>query len=99
MRISDWSSDVCSSDLRDSSGGAALVEIIGHAGGPYDPPLRLTAIDDDEVAVDEAHGRGGEIGNRFGHVPGVAALLHRIDLMETLQRFFGVHDKIGRAHV
>src|SRR3546814_7144260 len=68
MRISDWSSDVCSSDLRDSSGGAALVEIIGHAGGPYDPPLRLTAIDDDEVAVDEAPGRGGEIGNRLGHV-------------------------------
>src|SRR3546814_13888730 len=76
-----------------SSGGAALVEIIGHAGGPYDPPLRLTAIDDDEVAVDEAPGRGGEIGNRLGHVPGVAALLHRIGLMETLQRFFGVHDK------
>src|SRR3546814_6149023 len=67
--------------------------------GPYDPPLRLTAIDDDEVAVDEAPGRGGEIGNRLGHVPGVAALLHRIGLMETLQRFFGVHDKaFGLEH-
>src|SRR3546814_3483169 len=32
MRISDWSSDVCSSDLCQNSAHAATVEIFGHGG-------------------------------------------------------------------
>src|SRR3546814_20033410 len=32
MRISDWSSDVCSSDLRDPGGAAACVEPVLQAG-------------------------------------------------------------------
>src|SRR3546814_9391803 len=39
MRISDWSSDVCSSDLRADSGSDAAFSIRGIGSPPYDAGL------------------------------------------------------------
>src|SRR3546814_19678588 len=47
MRISDWSSDVCSSDLAD----AVLLDRIGGIDG--DLVVRLVALLDGEIEVDE----------------------------------------------
>src|SRR3546814_12759801 len=60
MRISDWSSDVCSSDLRDADrmagAGVAAGKAVGGDQRNFDPaPARLGAL----RVGDASHGAGG----------------------------------------
>src|SRR3546814_2732900 len=63
MRISDWSSDVCSSDLQPRAGAViAAVDDVGRLvesgdAAPVDPPDRVGAALD--RAAEGAHGVGG----------------------------------------
>src|SRR3546814_15922886 len=78
MRISDWSSDVCSSDLRLAHGQRADVRA-GDQLGQIAPLLRVAA-----VAADLVH---AEIGVRAVAEPdagrSAADLLHRLALLQV----------------
>src|SRR3546814_11342159 len=65
MRISDWSSDVCASDLAESAKHG--VEFGSHAITSPDP-----AIDLDERLGREAHEIGADLIVMGSHVPGFA---------------------------
>src|SRR3546814_930466 len=59
MRISDWSSDVCSSDLDREGRGRELVAVVAHEGGTLVFGVEVVA----EFGV-VVHDRGsGEVGN------------------------------------
>src|SRR3546814_13918003 len=68
MRISDWSSDVCSSDLADHDDGerVGLVELLGDAlgllqGHRLDVAVALFQVVDAEVLDLHAHEHAGDI--------------------------------------
>src|SRR3546814_18271718 len=80
MRISDWSSDVCSSDLAVEERGAAA-EVVGHAQQLQRlfqrARLMVAAEQDAEVAPRRAPGLVDEVdlaGHALGFVHAVAAL-------------------------
>src|SRR3546814_4739740 len=56
MRISDWSSDVCSSDLEDQD--IVIVERFGTAFGPVDPQGATDLVDDRGLVDDLRTARG-----------------------------------------
>src|SRR3546814_4138371 len=104
MRISDWSSDVCSSDLH--IGGAILIQ--NHA--PPDAPAAASLARVDQQRVG-AGARGADIIDRAlpriifgpGALPGAALFEH---LPDAVDRIDGNYDQrrrakseIGRAHV
>src|SRR3546814_8028927 len=100
MRISDWSSDVCSSDLRTSrldEHAAGLLAPTGAAGYLCDLlecPLRCAEIAplQPKVGIDHPHQR--QIGE-------VIALGHKLgaDNDVDLPRFHVAHEQIGSANV
>src|SRR3546814_19880706 len=57
MRISDWSSDVCSSDLR----GARRPTIITKASPPFSIGVRLVSKDDEHALMDAAPVSAGRL--------------------------------------
>src|SRR3546814_19885523 len=57
MRISDWSSDVCSSDLR----GARRPTIITKASPPFSIGVRLVSKDDEPALMDAAPVSAGRL--------------------------------------
>src|SRR3546814_11253546 len=73
MRISDWSSDVCSSDLRHGEGGAIFVardvDDVGDDRRRRRPRARARALEEeaaDEIALgDDGVERAGDIGERM----------------------------------
>src|SRR3546814_7398957 len=55
MRISDWSSDVCSSDLLARRQGDVLAELEGLDVGHLDPEAALAALEVGEQVVEALH--------------------------------------------
>src|SRR3546814_10972453 len=74
MRISDWSSDVCSSDLREGHAllGARLADVADLLGvrGAGRSTLRGEVVDDDAdiAAIDPAEAGDLAVARRAGHV-------------------------------
>src|SRR3546814_3967503 len=74
MRISDWSSDVCSSDLREGHAllGARLADVADLLGvrGAGRSALRGEVVDDDAdiAAIDPAEAGDFAVARRAGHV-------------------------------
>src|SRR3546814_9839968 len=99
MRISDWSSDVCSSDLR----GLVIAEIFAAKIARGDEPVAADPLDGREEAEIEHAGdpRLDDLADAFGKIGrdiaigGVAFGLHRA-AFEHRNLLAGV---IGRAHV
>src|SRR3546814_2816737 len=89
MRISDWSSDVCSSDLRvvDPRDGAAVDKRIGTDRAEAQAIDRLK--DDLSVTARLAHSNPQPFSRGFRHRSAAARL--------TAFRAAQLHDKIGRA--
>src|SRR3546814_4909481 len=71
MRISDWSSDVCSSDLADAvdavdlGDGADQQAQVGHFSLTVRPAIRVDVLAEQ---VDLAHALSGELGDFHQHV-------------------------------
>src|SRR3546814_5005435 len=87
MRISDWSSDVCSSDLRNCSRGSTLVSV--------DRCKRVAAerLVDDHILICRPELDGDIVGGE----PMIAVGLAQRDAQ--VQRCMSPHREIGRAHV
>src|SRR3546814_3927054 len=51
MRISDWSSDVCSSDLSIGGGALFLNDVVGHRRNRVQMPGQLRIVDPDPIPV------------------------------------------------
>src|SRR3546814_15730767 len=83
MRISYWSSDVCSSDLQDAAPPLDVADDVHHLGNPG---ALAALIDDRKIGV-----------KRFGDGPGAhhAAHVGRDDGQVALA--VALHDEIGRA--
>src|SRR3546814_5359866 len=64
MRISDWSSDVCSSDLTDAGGDRADLQPLAHAPEHAGGDLRQQGAGEDVVDV---AGAGVDLGAARGH--------------------------------
>src|SRR3546814_8951246 len=111
MRISDWSSDVCSSDLTDLGGGNFVSQIYWNRsrdtfGGEPNP---IASFQDPAIApvgtlLDQSQNRSRKIGGKISYeraVPGFEALTLAgvFDALcdETEQRL--ISNEIGRAHV
>src|SRR3546814_4221894 len=100
MRISDWSSDVCSSDLRDAGHVEAVLrsEFQGRLRLMFPDTAHETWINNYTEGT-EAHtkvGTGsGKAASRFiDNLVGSTTIEYESDLRNTAKR-----DKIGRAHV
>src|SRR3546814_9716915 len=101
MRISDWSSDVCSSDLRAKAGAAGKIGAIGRDIDPGQHDLVEALIDQRPYPVDDKTGGGGA---RIATAKGddaegaamVAAVLHLHERAGALGK--AAEHKIGRAH-
>src|SRR3546814_16494618 len=71
MRISDWSSDVCSSDLWHATDELTLGAMVskgyngGGAGFTFDVPFRNFVFEEEEVWTYEAYGRADLDGGRL----------------------------------
>src|SRR3546814_9917161 len=88
MRISDWSSDVCSSDLINNAASiGSLNTMIGRA-GPGGEVLLLADQGDYNVT--------GILGITRGGAEGQPGVVRGID---SAGNTMGAHFKIGRAHV
>src|SRR3546814_18761715 len=96
MRISDWSSDVCSSDLTEAL-GVAVWRALGAAAPDADLPRLAIG-----VYLDEVHARGPVLaalsrpGSTIAAVadPGQAGVIFEV---EVLHRFFGVDRPRAKA--
>src|SRR3546814_5015663 len=98
MRISDWSSDVCSSDLNSPDGPNLLFRV---PGGPW---RRRLTVKLGRFAVDSRTRPGparGPIRAATAVPSGAGSLLgHRIPRKRALPRGpYLTHEQIGRAHV
>src|SRR3546814_10767115 len=60
MRISDWSSDVCSSDLRSDDPEADRRAGVQHRVPPRDPPVEVADLAQENGRNDKEHDRGDE---------------------------------------
>src|SRR3546814_5685957 len=112
MRISDWSSDVCSSDLDRVNGGLTARQILAGAGAAADPPgfgaegERLPMRDSLRVELVEFGGFAAQFrpppavgGAAVGHR---RAILPRLDEPVVASGSVAVtqpQEQIGRAHV
>src|SRR3546814_18883302 len=96
MRISDWSSDVCSSDLTEAL-GVAVWRALGAAAPDADLPRLAIG-----VYLDEVHARGPVLaalsrpGSTIAAVadPGQAGVIFEV---KVLHRVFGVDRRRGKA--
>src|SRR3546814_9104537 len=68
MRISDWSSDVCSSDLRERW-------LVRHRGHRYDRSLRLSPADRPRERRDQVRGRMDQLDRSEEHTSELQSLM------------------------
>src|SRR3546814_8395079 len=101
MRISDWSSDVCSSDLLDQTDADAFIEhFVERLMSRNGPPLARATL----AAVSGVSGEAASalaLGPDFNHVTISvrAAGFADIETMADAMRAAGFRLQIGRAHV
>src|SRR3546814_18856442 len=89
MRISDWSSDVCSSDLLGLKDGCALIDAWGEPPRPFGPQMLAGMAEQrcNDACVDSA-GRFW-IGSVTSDKANPAATLYRLDPDGSLRTIFG----------
>src|SRR3546814_3836250 len=99
MRISDWSSDVCSSDLR---GGLRVLEVLQEDAGAAEQHLATVGDPNFDVDGRLADGIGRDLAVRLDGDEN-AGLGRAIELLQVhAERAVEVEDvgaEIGRAHV
>src|SRR3546814_10776573 len=104
MRISDWSSDVCSSDLNSGPGGNDLAparDWLALADAFYAASMENTPAIPVMWGTDAVHGHSNIVGaTLFPHNVGLGAARDP-DLIERIGRITAIEIrvKIGRAHV
>src|SRR3546814_3368251 len=70
MRISDWSSDVCSSDLEDIDG--VVMDLRSNGGGSLNEAIELTGLFIDQGPVVQVRESGGRVSVEGDRDAGVA---------------------------
>src|SRR3546814_7024561 len=99
MRISDWSSDVCSSDLQDTNGlyfdRLRKEEPVHYCRESYVGPYWSITKFDDIMAVDTNH----KVFSSEAKLGGIAIQdMHSVEGELELEMFIAM-EQIGRAHV
>src|SRR3546814_9115349 len=89
MRISDWSSDVCSSDLEPQHRRMQRVVEVGHA--------LLAAVDGEGIHGEVVGAYGKEIGRLRQRVGGQGSARHLDHDADRRQRIGNSHDAAGEA--